>query len=112
MGQTLNEEEELDPTKAKHQQRLQQKENHIKKQYKLAKMYNYEKYLKQPHRLAKHNTADCGKADCMLCGNPRRTHKMKTIQELKFEQTGQWIEDESKTDKLLGTKRADAGQHR
>ena len=112
MGQTLNEDDELDPTKAKHQQRLQQKENHIKKQYKLAQMYKYEKYLKQPHRLEKHNTADCGKAECMLCGNPRRTHKMKTIQELKFEQTGQWIEDESKTDKLLGTKRADSGQHR
>ena len=101
MGQTLNEDDELDPTKAKHQQRLQQKENHINKQYKLAKMYNHEKYLKQPHRLAKHNTADCGKAECMLCGNPRRTLKMKTIQELKFEQTGQWIEYESKTDKSL-----------
>jgi hypothetical protein len=104
MGQTLNEDEELDPTKAKHQQRLQQKENHIKKQYKIAKTNGANsRYLKEPHRLAKHNAMDCGTPNCRLCGNRRRVWEEKTIQELKFEQTEQWINDESKTDKPLTT---------
>lgn len=112
MGQTLNENEELDQEKAKHQQRLQQKENHIKKQYKIAKRVGHSKYLDQPHRLAKHNAMDCGTPGCNLCGNRRKVWEEKTIQELKFEQTEKWNNYESESNKLLGTKPADAGQYR
>ena len=73
-------------SKVKHSKRIQQKENHIAKQYKIAKTYDHTKYLKEPHRLAKHKTMDCGQPNCMLCGNPRRTLKEKTIQELRFDQ--------------------------
>lgn len=42
---------------------------------------------KQPHRLAKHHTMDCGNPKCYLCGNPRKTHKDKlTAQEKRMYQ--------------------------
>jgi hypothetical protein len=104
MEQILNEYEEIDPEKRKHQERIGQKQNHIKKQYKIAKQNGGNQiYLKQPHRLAKHNAMDCGQPDCHLCGNRRRMWEEKTIQELKFEQTEKWNNYESETDKLLGT---------
>ena len=40
---------------------------------------------KQPHRLAKRHTMDCGNPKCFLCGNPRKTHKDKlTAQEKRL----------------------------
>ena len=82
---------ELDPEKRKHQERIGQKQNHIKKQYKIAKQNGANpRYLKEPHRLAKHNAMDCGTPNCFLCGNPRKIFEQKTIQELKFEQTEKW----------------------
>ena len=92
---------EVDPEKRKHQERIGQKQNHIKKQYKIAKRVGHSKYLNQPHRLAKHNAMDCGTPGCYLCGNVRRTLKEKTIQELKFEQTEKWNENEREIDKPL-----------
>ena len=104
MGQTLNEDDQLDPIKAKHQERIGQKQTHIKKQYKIAKrcLPNH-KFINEPHRLAKHNAMDCGIPGCNLCGNRRQVWEEKTIQELKFEQTEKWNDYESKTDKSLGT---------
>ena len=72
--------------KIKHSKRMQQKTNHIKKQYRIAKDYGHVRYLKQPHRLAKHNAMDCGRPDCFLCGNPRRIFEQITIQEKRFDQ--------------------------
>ena len=82
---------DIDLEKYKHQVRLGQKQNHIKKQYKIAKQRGgNSRYLKEPHRLAKHNAMDCGQPGCFLCGNPRKTFNQRTIQELKFEQTEKW----------------------
>jgi hypothetical protein len=104
MEPTQNEYDEIDPEKRKHQERIGQKQNHIKKQYKIAKQNGgNSRYLKQPHRLAKHNAMDCGQPDCHLCGNRRRVWDEKTVQELKFEQTEKWNDYERETDKLFGT---------
>jgi hypothetical protein len=46
---------------------------------------------------------DCGQPGCLLCGNPRKAFEQKTIQELKFEQTEKWIDDESEFNKLFQT---------
>ena len=101
---TMEMDDETKPSKEKHSKRLLQKQNHINKQLKIVKTVGGNKrYLKEPHRLAKHNAMDCGRPGCTLCGNPRKVFEQKTIQELKFEQTENWIDDESKTDKLFGT---------
>ena len=80
--------------KIKHSKRMQQKTNHIKKQYKIAKNYGHVTYLKQPHRLAKLRAMDCGQPECVLCGNPRRTFEQPTIQEKRFNQKEIHVEQE------------------
>lgn len=101
--ETEEQNEYTKPTRSKHQTRLGQKQNHIQKQLKIVKTSGGNKrYLREPHRLAKHNAMDCGKPNCFLCGN-RRKLIGKTVQELKFEQTEKWNNYESETDKLLGT---------
>lgn len=61
--------------KFNHSKRLQKDENAIKKQLKIAAKSGHEKYIKEPHRLVKHNAMDCGRPQCGLCGNPRHLHK-------------------------------------
>ena len=65
-------------------------ENAVKKQVKIAKAHgltNKDKAVKEPHRLVKHHVMDCGRPGCMLCGNPRKTHKDKlTAQEKRMYQ--------------------------
>ena len=64
--------------KFKKSKRLQKDENAVAKQVKIAKAHgltNKDKAIKEPHRLAKHHAMDCGQPGCMLCGNPRKTHK-------------------------------------
>jgi protein subunit release factor B len=60
----------------------------IARQVKIAKAHgltNQDKAIKEPHRLAKHHTMDCGNPKCYLCGNPRKTHKDKlTAQEKRL----------------------------
>ena len=102
MEKELENDELIDPEKRKHSKRIQKTQNHINKQLEIVKSKRGNpKYTKQPHRLAKHNAMDCGRPGCMLCGNPRKTLEMKTIQELKFEQTEKWNDYESETDKSL-----------
>jgi hypothetical protein len=60
----------------------------VKKQLKIAKSHGLsekDKAVKEPHRLAKHHAMDCGQPGCMMCGNPRKTHKDKlTAQEKRL----------------------------
>ena len=99
-----NEYKDLDPKKIKRSKRIHRTNNHINKQLKIVKTVGGNtRYLKEPHRLAKHNAMDCGQPSCVLCGNPRKVFEQKTIQELKFEQTEKWIDNESEVDKLFGT---------
>lgn len=77
--------------KSKHQERIQQKENKIKKQLKIAKAFSIP--FKEPHKLLKRSVISCGDPKCFLCANPRKVWNEKTIQEQKFEQTEKWKED-------------------
>ena len=69
--------------KIKHSKRLHQEENAIKKQVKIAKAAGVTNI--EPHKFAKHHAMDCGNPECVMCGNPRKIWKEKTIQEKRFE---------------------------
>jgi hypothetical protein len=60
----------------------------IARQVRIAKAHGlgfHDQVIKEPHRLAKHHTMDCGNPKCYLCGNPRKTHKDKlTTQEKRL----------------------------
>ncbi len=70
---------------------------HIARQVKIAKAHgltNRDKAIKEPHRLAKHHTMDCGNPKCFMCGNPRKTHKDRlTAQEKRLFQDTEVIRD-------------------
>ena len=60
----------------------------IARQLRIAKSHGFgfrDQVVKEPHRLEKHHTMDCGNPHCYLCGNPRKTHKDKlTAQEKRI----------------------------
>lgn len=61
-------------------------ETKIKRQVKIAKQHGLgfnDEVIKKPHRLVKRHAMDCGKPNCFLCGNPRKTHKDKLTQQEK-----------------------------
>lgn len=70
--------------KLKHSKRIHAEETKIKKQTRIAKAYNID--VKEPHKFAKHHAMDCGTPECVMCGNPRKTHKEETIQEKRAKQ--------------------------
>jgi hypothetical protein len=73
--------------KFNHSKRLQQSENAVKKQVKIAKAHGLtdkDKAIKEPHRLEKHHAMDCGQPGCMLCGNPRKVWHELTAQEKRM----------------------------
>lgn len=62
--------------------------NAINKQKRIAKLSTWNhKITNQPHRWAKHHAMDCGRTKCIVCGNPRRTWKQKTLKEKQIENT-------------------------
>lgn len=71
--------------KAKHAKRLQQKANHINKQMKIRKSHGFPDE-KDMHRYHKRSGTTCGDPNCMMCGNPRKFFKERTIQEKSFMQ--------------------------
>lgn len=82
--------------KEKHSKRLHKDQSAIQKQLKIAKTNgygNHDKVVKQPHRLAKHHSMDCGTPNCVLCSSPRKLFGEKTKQELSFDQTVKWVEE-------------------
>ena len=82
--------------KFNHSKRIHQKENHIKKQVKIAKAHGLtdkDKAIKEPHRMSKQHAMDCGQPGCLMCGNPRKVFKNKTIKEKSFEQTQMWQQE-------------------
>ena len=70
--------------KFKHSKRLHEGDVHINRQVKIAKSAGMD--VKEPHKFAKHHAMDCGNPKCILCSNPRKIYKEKTIQEKRFEQ--------------------------
>lgn len=75
--------------KFKNSKRRLKDENAIKKQLKIVKGafhvdQNDVPDIKQPHRLHKKHALDCGKPNCMLCGNRRKIFKELTQQEKRL----------------------------
>lgn len=82
--------------KDKHSRRFLDAETHIVKRAKLLKaksiVHTGDTMDKQPHRLNKCSGMTCGNPDCVMCGNPRKIFKEKTIQEKSIEQDRLWNE--------------------
>lgn len=78
-------------SKIKHSKRLQQKQNHIIKETKIAKSHNVP--VTDPHRLAKKSPMNCGNPKCHMCANPRKSFKEMTIQERKHYQNLDEVRD-------------------
>jgi hypothetical protein len=72
--------------------RMQVTKKHIDRQVHIAKSHGMD--VKEPHKYSKHHVMNCGNPNCVMCMNPRKSFGEKTIQELKFEQTEKWTEDE------------------
>ena len=70
--------------KLKHSKRILKTDNAVKKQVKIAKEFGIE--VKEPHKFAKLHAMNCGNPNCVMCANPRKTFKEKTIQEKRLEQ--------------------------
>ena len=70
--------------KIKHSKRLLKDQNAITKQTKILKAYQIPS--DSPHKYAKRHALNCGEPKCILCSNPRKMFKEKTIQERRFEQ--------------------------
>ena len=70
--------------KFKKSKRILKDENAVKKQLKIAKAYGVP--VDEPHKLVKKHALNCGNPNCLMCGNPRKVWKEKTIQEKRFYQ--------------------------
>jgi hypothetical protein len=73
-----------DADKIKHSKRLHDEETAIARQVKIAKEFGVP--VKDAHKFAKHHAMNCGNPKCVMCANPRKVFKEKTMQERKFEQ--------------------------
>jgi len=58
--------------------------NAIERQKRIAKAAGVNHTKNQPHRYAKMHSLNCGDPDCVMCGNPRKFFKERTLQEKKF----------------------------
>ena len=76
--------------KEKRGKRILGNEHAIRKQVNIAKAYGMT--IEEAHRYVKHHALNCGDPGCLLCANPRRLFKEKTIKEKSFEQTQKWDE--------------------
>lgn len=83
--------------KLKAGERRQRDENAVNRQVRIAKQHGLgfdDEVIREPHRLAKHHAMDCGRPGCMLCGNPRHTHKDGlTAQEKRMYQDTDTVRD-------------------
>lgn len=70
--------------KVKHSKRILKDQNAITKQTKILKAYQIPTDM--PHKYAKRHALNCGNPKCIMCGNPRKVYKEKTIQERRFDQ--------------------------
>lgn len=77
-------------TKERRSKRLLKDENVIKKQMKIAKAHGMQVDEYEGHRYAKHHAMDCGNPTCIMCSNPRKMFKERTVQEESFDQTKNW----------------------
>jgi hypothetical protein len=77
-------------SKEAHSWRIHKTNVQIEKQRKIAKQAGHDKYVKEPHRLAKHHALDCGNPKCIMCSSGKVFNE-PTIQEKKFFQDAENI---------------------
>jgi hypothetical protein len=70
--------------KIKSSRRRLRDENAVKRQTKIAQAHGFP--VTEPHKFAKHHAVNCGIPNCVMCGNPRRIFKERTIQEQRMMQ--------------------------
>ena len=73
-----------DFAKFKNSKRRHRDDLAIARQVRIAKSHHAtfdQRNIREAHRLAKHHAMDCGNPSCYLCGNPRKTHKLKLTQQ-------------------------------
>ena len=75
-------------TKDKRSERRHRTEVVCEQQLRIAKQKNMHdtNMAQQPHRMAKRHAMDCGKPQCLICGNPRKLFGKDTLQERKLKQ--------------------------
>lgn len=73
--------------KLKHSERLAQKDTHIKRQMKIRKAHGFP--ADEAHKYHKVSGVTCGDSNCVMCGNPRKFFKERTIQEKRFIQSAE-----------------------
>lgn len=74
----------------------------VKRQVKIAKQHGYnfnDEVIREPHRLSKRHTMDCGKPHCILCGNPRRNKSLKKKDQLTTQEKSLFQDLENTNDK-------------
>lgn len=75
-----------------HSKRIHQKQNYVKKQTKIAKAFGVPVTPGQEHRLQDHAVLNCGIPGCIMCANPRKIWKEKTVKEKSWDQLKLWEE--------------------
>jgi hypothetical protein len=73
-----------DHDKVKHSRRISKTRDAEIRQVRIARAHGIT--VKEYNRYAKHHAMNCGRPHCLLCGNPRRIWREKTIQEQRNEQ--------------------------
>ena len=83
--------------------RLQQKNRHIARQVRIRQAHGFNRLNDatapggqveaNPHRYHKVSGVTCGSSRCMMCGNPRKFFKERTMQEKRAMQDVEHIRD-------------------
>jgi len=74
-------------SESRRSKRRSETDNFIKKQQKIARSHNVPEHEYESHRYAKKKAMNCGDPDCIMCMNPRKSFKQKTLKEKAFELT-------------------------
>ncbi len=77
----------------KHGERFFQKVKKLARKLKIAKDYGFDHVVKEGHKYHKSSVFSCGNPNCIMCMNPRKGFKEKTMQEKRFEQTEKLKDD-------------------
>lgn len=79
-------------SKIKHSKRIHQKQVKAHHNAEVARSLGADIKPWEEHLYEDSAHANCGNAKCVMCGNPRKLQKEKTIKEKSFEQEKLWNE--------------------
>ena len=74
--------------KFRHGRRIQQKNRHIARQVRIRQAHKFPAIntgkVDSSHRYHKKSGVTCGNSNCVMCGNPRKFFKERTMQEKRM----------------------------